>query len=223
MRGTTTWVDTSVRSIRDVTPGIRQIEIAPQGGAAQWNPGSHIEVGVSIDGRSDTRFYSLVGESDGKNYRIAVKREQPSRGGSRYMWSLTPGARIKVTSPRNLFELEFSRPEYLLIAGGIGITPIYGMALTLARQNAPFRMLYACRSREDAAYLPELAQHLENRLTFFAENEGERIDLATEVARLHTGAQVYVCGPMGLLDALRHVWAKSGRRPSELRLRELRH
>jgi ferredoxin-NADP reductase len=218
MRADMTWVDATVRRIRDVTPGIRQIEIVPEGNAVrQWTPGSHIEVGVVIDGRADTRFYSLVGDADPACYRIAVKREDPSRGGSRYMWSLAPGARIKASAPRNLFELELGRPEYLLIAGGIGITPVYGMALGLARQNASFRLLYACRSRQDAAFLPELAEALENRLVFFAEDEGQRIDLAAEVGRLHAGAQLYVCGPMGLLDALRHVWAQAGRRPSELR------
>jgi vanillate O-demethylase ferredoxin subunit len=105
----------------------------------------------------------------------------------------------------------------ICFAGGIGITPIYSMALTLARQNAPFRMLYAARSREEGAFLPELAAELENRLSFFAENEGERIDFATEINRLKPGGQVYVCGPLGLLDALRHAWAASGRRPSDLR------
>jgi ferredoxin-NADP reductase len=105
-------------------------------------------VGVIIDRHADTLFYSLVGDYDPMCYRIAVKREQPSRGGWRYMWSLSPDARIKVSTPRNLFELEFGRSDYLLIAGGIGITPIYSMALALARQNAPFRMLYAARSRD---------------------------------------------------------------------------
>jgi ferredoxin-NADP reductase len=217
MQGELSWLDATIKSASDVTPSIRQFQIIPAGGPPRWTPGSHIEVGVIIGGRADTRFYSLVGDYDPISYRIAVKREQPSRGGSRYMWSLLPDARIKVTTPRNLFELEFGRPDYLLIAGGIGITPIYSMALTLARQNAPLRMLYAARSREEAAFLPELSADLENRLTFFAENEGERIDLATEIGRLRPGGQVYVCGPMGLLDALRHAWAACGRRPSDLR------
>lgn len=218
MRGERTWFDASIRTMRDVTPGIRQFQITPGNGIEpKWSPGSHIEVAVDVNGRKDTRFYSLVGEPDGACYRIAVKLEQPSRGGSRHMWSLAPGAPIRITTPLNLFELEFDRPEYLLIAGGIGITPIYGMALALSRRNTPFRLLYGARSRDEAAFLPELAGHLENRLTFFADSLGEKIDLAAEVARLHPAGQVYVCGPMGLLTALRHVWAAAGRRPSELR------
>jgi vanillate O-demethylase ferredoxin subunit len=122
-----------------------------------------------------------------------------------------------VTPPRNLFELELGRPDYLLIAGGIGITPITGMALTLARRAARFRLLYACRSREEAAYLPELSVALGPRLTLFDASAGQRIDLAAEIAALAPDAQVYLCGPLRLLDEARRIWAASGRRPSELR------
>ena len=217
MRGTTSWLDATVRATRDLTPSIREIEIVPDGLSPTWLPGSHVEVAVDVDGRADTRCYSLVGEPDGSCFRIAVKREQPSRGGSRYMWSLAPPARLRVTEPRNLFELELGRAEYLLVAGGIGITPILGMALALARRGARVRMLYACRSRGEAAYLPELTAALGERLAFFDGSRGERIDLGTEMAALAADAQVYLCGPLRLLDACRGLWTASGRRPSELR------
>jgi len=189
----------------------------PDGIAPAWTPGSHVEVGIDVDGRADTRCYSLVGEPDGTCYRIAVQRAQPSRGGSRTMHSLAPTARLRVTPPRNLFELELGRPDYLLIAGGIGITPIIGMALTLKRRSEPFRLLYACRSRAEAAYLPELSAALGDRLTSFDASAGRRIDLAAEIAALARDAQVYLCGPLRLLDEARRVWAASGRPPSALR------
>jgi ferredoxin-NADP reductase len=217
MRGNTAWLDATVRAHRDVTANIREIEIVPHGISPTWTPGSHLEVAVDVDGRPDTRCYSLVGAPDAGCFRIAVKREQPSRGGSRYMWSLGPRARLRVTEPRNLFELELGRVEYLLVAGGIGITPILGMALALARRAAPFRLLYACRSRTEAAYLPELSAALGERLAFFDASRGERIDLAAEIAALAADAQVYLCGPLRLLDACRGLWSASGRRPSELR------
>src|ERR1700730_18547595 len=99
MRADTTWLDATVRGTRDVTPDIRQIGIVPDlpGFVPTWTPGSHIEVGVVIDGRPDTRCYSRGGAADGACYRIAVKREQPGRGGSRQMRSLAPGARIAAT------------------------------------------------------------------------------------------------------------------------------
>jgi ferredoxin-NADP reductase len=221
MRGDTTWLEATVRATRDVTANIREIEIVPDGispvSALTWTPGSHIEVGIDIDGRPDTRCYSLVGDPDGGCYRIAVKREQPSRGGSRTLRSLPAGARLRVTPPRNLFELEHDRAGYLLIAGGIGITPIYGMALTLARRGAPFRLLYACRSGAEAAYLPELSAVLGDRLTLFDASEARRLDLAAEIAALAPDTQVYLCGPLRLLDQARHVWAAAGRPASALR------
>jgi vanillate O-demethylase ferredoxin subunit len=217
MHGNTTWLAATVRAARDVTANVREIEIVPDGIAPTWTPGSHIEVGIDVDGRPDTRCYSLVGEPDGTCYRVAVKREPQSRGGSRTMRLLAPSARLRVTPPRNLFELALDRPRYLLIAGGIGITPIYGMALTLARRGAPFRLLYACRSRDEAAYLSELSAALGDRLTFFDASAGRRIDLAAEIAALAADTQTYLCGPLRLLDETRRIWAASGRRPSELR------
>ena len=91
----------------------------------------------TLDGLPDTRSYSLVGERprDGA-YRIAVKRLPDSRGGSEFMHTLAPGAELEVSAPRSHFELQHGRPEYLLIAGGIGITPIVGMAEALARAGA---------------------------------------------------------------------------------------
>ncbi len=87
-----------------------------------------------------------------------------SRGGSSYMWSLAPGARLTVSTPGNHFELGRGRPQYLLLAGGIGITPIYSMALALAKSGADFRVLYACRRRQDLALADDLRAAIGDRL-----------------------------------------------------------
>ena len=149
MRAESTWTDAVVRATRDVAPNIRQIEFAPERGQVVWTAGSHIDIGVMVDGRADTRSYSLVGEPDAGCYRVAVKREEQSRGGSRFMWSLKPGSRLSVSAPKNLFELQVGRPEYLLVAGGIGITPIVCMAQVLARRGEKFRLYYCGRSRRE--------------------------------------------------------------------------
>ena len=159
--------DAVVRATRDVTPTIRQIEFAPERGQVGWTAGSHIDIGVMVDGRADTRSYSLVGEPDEGYYRVAVKREEQSRGGSRFMWSLKPGSRLSVSAPKNLFELQVGRPEYLLVAGGIGITPIVGMAQVLARRGEKFRLYYCGRSRREMAFLLELFERLGHRLEDF--------------------------------------------------------
>jgi len=217
MRADIGWTEAHVRTTRDLTPSVRLIEFVPETGGAAWSPGGHLDVGVVVDGRADVRSYSLVGEPDSGCFRIAVQREDGGRGGSRYMWSLTPGSRLTVSAPRNLFELELGRPEYLLVAGGIGITPMVGMAHALERRGARFRLAYAGRSRRHMPLIAELARRLGERLSVHASDEGSRLDLAGAIARLHPDAQLYVCGPMRLLDAGRKAWAEAGRPPTALR------
>jgi len=212
------WLDATVRSVRDATPNVRLIGLEPAGGVLPYKPGSHINVSVVAGGRADFRSYSLVGRhaADGC-YRIAVKRLAASRGGSRYMWSLGEGARVAVSPPRNLFELEYGRPEYLLIAGGIGITPLIGMASALAQTGAPLRLLYGVHSRADLAFAEELRDLLGSRVRVFVSESGERIGLEAEIGRLHPDAQLYICGPIRMLEEARSEWKRQGRRPEALR------
>ena len=139
--------------------------------------GSHVNVGVLIDGRPETRCYSLVGDFNPAGYRIAVRLAPDSRGGSRYMWTLKPGARIEISSPASLLEIDWSQKSYCLIAGGIGITPMLGIAGALMRRNADVAFHYAVKSRADAAFLDELSDLLGDRLIVHAGDEGKRIDL----------------------------------------------
>src|SRR5260370_11796341 len=178
MRFATRWTTCTVHSIRDVTPAIREFVLRPEGsGVENYAIGGHINVGVLIDGRPETRSYSLVGERHPDGYRIAVRRAPDSRGGSRYMWSLQPGARIEVSSPTSLLEIDWSRKSYCLIAGGIGITPIIGIAAALMRRNAEVALHYVVKSRSDAAFLDELSDLLGDRLIIHASDEARRINL----------------------------------------------
>jgi ferredoxin-NADP reductase len=176
---------------------------------------------VSVDGREDTRSYSLVGLPHGPGasevYRIAVKRAAPGRGGSRFMWNLEIGAELMIGEPNNHFELAFGAPEFLLVAGGIGITPIVGMAQMLAERGANVRMCYAARNAGELAYREVLQGTLGERLRTFIDDKGERLDLAGEIATLPPRGQLWICGPMPLLDAAREAWAASGRDAADLR------
>jgi ferredoxin-NADP reductase len=172
---------------------------------------------VQIKGRPDVRCYSAVGPCGDGVYRIAVKLLSDTRGGSKYMWSLIPGAQLTVSTPGNHFELSRGRPEYLLLAGGIGITPIFTMSLALADEHANFRLLYACRRRQDLAFADELKDRIDDRLQTFVDEEGARINLDAEIARLAPGGEFYVCGPIGLLEAAKRHWGQSGRRIDQLR------
>jgi vanillate O-demethylase ferredoxin subunit len=217
MRDSGQWGPATVRSTELVTPTVRQFEIAPLAGVQAWSPGSHIDVSLNVDERPATRSYSLVGEPDPHVYRIAVKFSPDGRGGSRTMWSLRPGARLDISAPKNLFELAHGLPEYLLVAGGIGITPIVSMALSLARRGANVRLVYGARTDDELAYREILADALGERLVTRVNSRGERVDAPAEIARLHSHAEAYVCGPIGLLDAMRRAWSDAGRDPTRLR------
>ena len=129
MRFIETWTPATLVSTRDLAPGIREFLILPdQFDGAPYPVGSHINVSVTIDGLPETRSYSLVGEASSHGLRIAVRRADDSRGGSRYMWQLAPGARLDITRPASLVAVDWARENYCLIAGGIGITPILGAA-----------------------------------------------------------------------------------------------
>jgi ferredoxin-NADP reductase len=211
------WRSARLRSTRDLTADIRLFEIESSGEFVRPRPGSHINVMVQIGERPDVRHYSVIGPCSDGVYRIAVKLLPDTRGGSAHMWKLSPGAPITISTPRNLFELSRGRPEYLLVAGGIGITPIFTMAMALAQAGANFRLLYGCRRRQDFAFADELREHIGERLQLFVGEDGDKIDFPAEIAKLPIGGELYVCGPIGMLDEARHQWHLSGRPVDGLR------
>lgn len=206
-----------LRAIRDLTPDIRLFEIEPDGGFVPPPPGSHLDFRMRIHDRPDLRSYSVVGPCTDGIYRIAVKRLPHSRGGSAWMWSLAPGARLAFTGPHDTFPLGANRPEYLLVAGGIGITPIYTMATALAGAGARLRLVYAARRACDLAFADDLREILGDRLITVTSETGGRVDLAAEIAALAGDGELYVCGPIGMLEAAKHAWQASGRPPEKLR------
>ncbi len=167
-----------------------------------WEPGAHIDVYVP-DGT--TRQYSLCGDpADRSSWQIAVLREPASRGGSTYIHDqLRVGDRLLVTRPKNHFLLE-DAPFYALVAGGIGITPIMAMAEQLACEGRPFRLTYGGRTTASMAFRRRLSA-LGERCTFLAEDVEGRADLEAIVRSLPEGGLVYVCGPLGLLQAVQQA------------------
>jgi ferredoxin-NADP reductase len=207
-----------VRAVQVLADDVRLVEIVPDGGAQPYPLGSHLDLAVVLDGLPDVRSYSLVGERpvDGA-YRIAVKRLPESRGGSAWVHTLQPGAALEVSPPRSHFALQHGRPEYLLVAGGIGITPIVGMAHALHRAGAPMRLLYAARTRAQLVFAEELAELLGDRLQLFASDAGARIDLAAAIDALHPDGELYLCGPPALRADAQRAWSAAGRPRDRLR------
>ena len=110
----------------------------------------------------------------------------------------------------------------LLVAGGIGITPIVGMALTLAARGATLGMRYAARDDAELVFADTLRATLGDRLRTFADARGERMDLDAEIAALPARGQLLVCGPVPLLQAAQDAWQRAGRRRRRPALRDVR-
>jgi vanillate O-demethylase ferredoxin subunit len=135
---------------------------------------------------------------------IAVLREPNGRGGSRRLHDdLQPGTLLRISPPRNHFPLEEAAPHSVLIAGGIGITPLRSMILRLEALQRPWQLHYCARSRASAAFVAELAALAPQRVRFHFDDEqgGALPDLAGMIKSGGPGVHVYCCGPTPMLDA----------------------
>jgi vanillate O-demethylase ferredoxin subunit len=186
---------------------------APDGGALPpFMAGAHVN--LRLDGVE--RSYSLTNSPEETHrYVIAVRREEGGRGGSRLVHErLRPGTVVQVSAPANLFGLDEAAAEHILIAGGIGITPILSMARRLATLGRSWRVYYGVRFIEDAAFaddLRSLAGTEAGRVTIQPRASG-RLDIAAIVAAAPPAAHLYCCGPAGMLEAFRA--AAEGRDPA---------
>jgi vanillate O-demethylase ferredoxin subunit len=211
------WTEAVVVEAGALTPSVRGVAVQPSDGTRDYTPGSHILIEIPTS-RPSTRCYSLVGaHRPGLPYRIAVRRHAHSRGGSHYVWSLEKGDRVRIGHPQNLFELNRRAPAQLLVAGGIGITPLVGMAQALAESRASFELLYCGSNRKEMPFVGELRELLGQRLRLFVSGEGQRLSFDSAIASLPPDGELYVCGPPRMLDAATRAWQAAGRAPARLR------
>ncbi|MGE2716287.1 PDR/VanB family oxidoreductase [Mycolicibacterium litorale] len=186
-----------------ITDGIAALHLKEVGGhpLPEWTPGSHIDLIMSS---GLVRQYSLCGDpADRHTWRIAVLREpdERSRGGSIYVHdTLEQGAEIRIRGPRNHFQLAPS-PNYLFIAGGIGITPILTMVAEAEAAGANWKLVYGGRSTESMAFLDELGAY-GNRVDFWPQDQRGLLDLEQLLGTPQADTLVYCCGPQGLLAAV---------------------
>lgn len=216
MRSKQEWRKARVIAIDTPAEDVRAVTFAVDGLQSGFDPGSHTNIKVLVKGQPAIRTYTVIPSAPG-TLRIAVKLHPNSRGGSAFIWSLSPGDETEMTEPENRFELSWRASRYLLIAGGIGITPIYGMAKALGARGQSIRLIYGAKSVSQMAFLEELKEELGGNLQTFVQDEGQGFDLDAEFAALPADGEVYICGPHGLLEAARNAWQKSGRPMSRLR------
>jgi phthalate 4,5-dioxygenase reductase subunit len=190
---------------RMLTPHVCEFELrrADGGLLEAAEPGAHITVHTPS---GEARSYSLTSDvSDRSRYVIAVRRDEAGRGGSRSMVDdVAEGDSLVISTPRNAFRL-VDAPSYLLVAAGIGITPIRAMLTELRRRGvADVQLVYLSRSHEETPYVDEIAELSSNSPTLHHRSLHGELDwwplLETPGDR-----HLYICGPEPLQDELRSL------------------
>ena len=181
-------------------------DLVPVAGDAlpAFTAGSHIDVHVP---GGIVRQYSLCNApSETHRYQIGVLRDLASRGGSQAMHdAVQVGSELLISAPKNHFALAPAATHSLLLAGGIGVTPILCMAEQLASQGAALEMHYCSRSKGRTAFVPRIESAAFAKQVQFHFDDGEaaqKLDIAALLAKPQAGQHLYVCGPKGFMDAV---------------------
>jgi vanillate O-demethylase ferredoxin subunit len=201
-------IDVQIVRTELVAEDVLACEFAACSGAdlPAFEAGAHIDVHIT---QQLVRQYSLTGLASQGNYAIAVKLEADGRGGSKRLHAeFAEGKRVRISKPRNLFALQADDSYSVLVAGGIGLTPILAMANELHGSQRPFELHIAARSEaalpfssllNTGAWSDQVKQYLDDvRLS------------AADLPRYRDGARLYLCGPQGFMDAVKQMAAEQG-------------
>ena len=194
-------IDVTVTDIVQETPTVKSLQLSRLDGTpiGKYLPGAHIDI---VGPTSITRQYSLCSRPDADDgFVVAVKREENSRGGSAALHDLKLGDTLKISEPRNLLEIAPDATHHVLIAAGIGITPMLSMARYMDVHGISFELHYFARTEEDAAFLPLLRDRCPEKLHAHVGVGREEQDRLLEGALDSSAADthVYLCGPEGFM------------------------
>ncbi|MBR0841062.1 oxidoreductase [Bradyrhizobium liaoningense] len=205
-----------VRSCIAETPLVRSLVLGVEGGVVpRWQAGAHVRVGLPDGGDRPYSLMALPGLPDDA-LALGVLREEASTGGSRFMHALKVGDVVKATAPVNNFRLHEGATPARLFAGGIGVTPILSMAAELNARGSPYRLHYAGRARGLLAFLPQLQEICPNSLSIHYDDDESRLDIAVALGDVPAGCHVYVCGPAGMIDAVKAAALARGIAPDRI-------
>lgn len=205
VRPVVTALHLQVRGIRLQAEGIHAFDLADPDGneLPEVDAGAHVDVHVP---GGHVRSYSLAGDPrDRSRWTLGVLREANGRGGSRALHdSVHVGNLLTLGAPRNAFSLQPGADHVILLAGGIGITPLKSMAHVLAAEGRSFELHYCARSPRHAAFVEDLrtlvpAERL--HLHFDGGDPARGLDIAGMLADPIPGCHVYFCGPDGFMKA----------------------
>ncbi|MBS9372795.1 PDR/VanB family oxidoreductase [Rhodococcus sp. B50] len=190
----------------ELTPTVRHVRLAEPSGRAlpSFTPGSHIVVtcGTGPDGRPRRNSYSLTGPAfEPDHYAISVRLEESGRGGSQWIHDLRVGDRVSIGTPRSAFAPVLTARHHLLVAGGIGITPILSHVRAAVQWDRSFEVHYVFRGG-DGAHLDELQQLCGNGLHLHTRRDEFRERMGAVLSNQPIGTHLYACGPASLIDEL---------------------
>ena len=189
-----------LRRIAWEATGVLSLEFTDPDGAElpQFGPGAHVDLHLP-DGM--IRQYSLCGDpADRTTYRVAVREVEGGRVSRAIHRELRPGTLLAIGVPRNNFPL-IASPNYLFIAGGIGITPLLPMMREATQRGAAWTLLFATRRADEAPFLQE-AQQLGGTVVLHLSEAGSRLDVAKSLAEIPPQTILYCCGPERLMTAV---------------------
>jgi len=214
MAGRGTKIPVVVTEVITETRDVKRFVLAPEGRETlpPFAAGAHVEVSPA---QGVTRQYSLLGDpADRSCYQLGIRKEAHGRGGSSAMHDLVgPGTRLEIGLPRNNFALSVGTGRHLLLAGGIGVTPLLAMASELARRGADFRLHYFVRSQGELAFRDLLiARGLNGRVEFhFSLNPPVLNEfLADLLAGAAPEDQIYMCGPGPFMELVTEIATETG-------------
>lgn len=167
----------------------------------KFEAGAHVDITITPE---FIRQFSLAGDpADASRYLLGILREDAGRGGSlKIHQMLRPGVPVVVSRPRNHFPVVKDARRHVLLAGGIGVTPLIAMAHELHASGKDFVLYYKARTRAQAAFIPELeAAPWADRVHFHFSDE-RRLDIADVLRGYAAGDHVYTCGPAAFMDAV---------------------
>jgi vanillate monooxygenase ferredoxin subunit len=199
-------IEVVIRDAWDEAEGIRAFRLEPVSGTRlpDFAAGAHIDVEIPDVGIRQYSLCNAAGQTS--HWVIAVQREDAGRGGSKALHGYADvGRTLLVSHPRNAFALQDGQHHAVLLAGGVGITPIISMARTLAAAGASFELHYASRSVARTAFRAALeSAPLQPRTRLYFDDQGASaaIDLRQILSRQPAGSHCYVCGPTGFMDAV---------------------
>lgn len=196
-----------VSEVAQEATGIRSLRLVAADGRSlgPYQAGAHVDV---LGPTGVLRQYSLCSPpDDAASLLIAVKREPDSRGGSTALHTVRVGDTLQIGVPRNLLELATDADRHLLVAGGIGVTPLFSMAYALHRRGADFRLLYFARTRGEAAFAEQIEEAFGDRVCLHLglAPEEQPAALAAAAAGLTDRSHVYTCGPAPFMDQVGEV------------------